>query len=724
MFQGLSKEGNHHHSYDNLAKAAKLGCRICIYLQMLRQKTGPDEPEEMKHPFTTYFFQAWGAEGNRAAYFLLEIQSDASWFHDELYSLSVQIRLHVSNPILSPQWWPQYLEGVNEDLQARSWNVREELFDARLIPESTGDPKVMELGFEWLETCQNFHTQCEAIDETRQQGYFPSRLLDVGTPECGTVRLVRMDVEPPVMGSQYATLSHCWGQHVPFIRLTADNMTSLMTVIPPESLPRSFMDAIITCRRLRIRFLWIDSLCILQSGPGSEEDWQYHVREMHVIYANCVLDIVIAHASNPDEGAFVTRNPAFIRTAQVYAPVEMDLHEPQACVNRARQYEGEGGNTEMVDIASALDDVPLKRDDGTKPGHQPECCLVTIFIPKFDWSSSLFDQPLWKRGWVFQERLMTPRMLVFGNDRIYWQCYECMVNEYLPHGLPGSGDIYDEHSRTPFTLPKPVLRLKQPSTLTDKELSYLHCEWYSLVDYYSITELTYPVKDKLAALAAVAGRFGRIFPGKYFAGLFEIDLPLGLLWEQPYHHSIADAHWKIIERSLVITFDHDRGTEYRAPTWSWASVDGGTAFWTPRYAHKNHIFQVSSRMLATLDKVSIELKDSENPYGQVVSGELVISGTLIPLIHTGLEIYMDHAGVDVPQEREHSLFALCILEEMRYGDDDKYRIEAKSSMLYGIVLSQIGSNLYHRKGYFESNGPSNSTRFPIETYAKKTIRIV
>jgi hypothetical protein len=723
MFQKPSKEGNHHHSYDNLAKAAKSGCRICIYLQMLRQKTGPDELEEMKHPFTTYFFQAWRAEGNLAAYFLLEIQSDASWIRDELYSASVQIRLHVSNPVLSPQWWPQYLAGVNQDLQARSWKVRDDLFDTRLIPESTGDPKVMELGLKWLGTCQNFHTQCEAIDETRQQGYFPSRLLDVGTPECGTVRLIRTDVEPPVKGSRYATLSHCWGQHVPFIRLTADSMASLMTLIPPESLPRSFKDAMITCWRLRIRFLWIDSLCILQSGPGSEEDWQYHVREMHVIYANCVLDIVIAHASNPDEGAFVTRNPAFIRTAQVYAPVKMDLHEPQACVNRARQYQGEGGNTEMVDIASVLDDVHLNRDDGTKTGHQPECCLVTIFIPEFDWSSSLFDQPLWKRGWVFQERLMAPRMLVFGNDRIYWQCYERMVNEYLPHGIPGSGDIYDEYPRTPFTLPKLVLRLKPPSTLTDEEFSYLHCEWYSLVDYYSITQLTYPAKDKLAALAAVAGRFGRIFPGKYCAGLFEIDLPLGLLWEQPSYHSTADAHWKIIERSLVITFDRDRGAECGAPTWSWASVDGRTAFWTSRYAHENHIFQVSSRMLATLDEVSIELKDFENPYGQVVSGELVISGTLIPLIHTDQEISLDYADVDVPQEREPRLFALCILEQIR-GDDDKDRTEAKSSVLEGVVLSQCGENSYQRKGYFVSDGPLNSTRFLTETYAKKTIRIV
>jgi hypothetical protein len=719
MFQKPSKEGNHHHSYDNLARAAKSGCKICIYLQMLRQKTEPDEIEETKHPFTTYFFKAWGAEGDQTAHFELEIHSTASWIRKQVSTSCVDIGLHVSKPALSPQWWPQYLEEVNQDLQARSWNVRENLFDARHIPESTGDPKVMKLGLEWLETCQSFHTQCEAIDETRRQGYYPSRLLNVGTSECETVRLMRTDLEPPVKGSRYATLSHCWGQHVPFIRLTAENKTSLMTEIPPERLPRSFMDAVITCRHLRIRFLWIDSLCILQSGPGAEEDWQYHVGEMHVIYANCVLDIVIAHAENPEVGAFVKRNPAFIRTAHVYAPVQMGFHEPQVYVDRDREREAEGDNTGKVNSVFSSGDIPRKHDDATQSDDRPEYCLVTIFAPDCDWSSSLSNQPLWKRGWVFQERLMSPRMLVFGNDRIYWQCHLRMVNEYLPHGMPGSGDIYDEYARTPFTLPEAVLRLNPPSILTDEESSYLHREWYLLVDYYSMTELTYPAKDKLAAIAAIAGRFGRILPGNYCAGLFEIDLPLGLLWEQCYRRGTADAHWKMIERSLEITFDSDRDEECEAPTWSWASVDGRTAFSAPMWAHEGYLFQASCYTLATLDEASVELKDSENPYGQVTSGELVLTGSLIPLIYN---VYQGR--VDLPQEKEQELLALCIMEEMRYSDDDKDCTGPTFSVLHGIVLSQIGSNLYHRRGFFRSDGPSNSTRFPIETYDKERIRIV
>jgi hypothetical protein len=718
MFQDLSKKGTHHHSYDNLAKAAKSGCKICIYFQMFRLKTGPEETEEMSHPFTTYFWKAWGADSNSAANFELTIQSAASWFNNQVSMRSGILRQHVSGPAPSPQWLPQFLEWVSRDLQTVPWNVREDGFDSRPIPESTGDPKVMELGLEWLETCINNHARCEAIDETRQPGYYPSRLLDVGTLECDKMRLVQTDVEHPTKGSRYATLSHCWGQHVSFLRLTADNITSLSTEIPPESLPRSFADAIVACRRLHIRYLWIDSLCILQSGPGSEEDWQNHVRDMHVIYANCVLDLVIAHAANPEEGAFVTRNPLFIRTAHVYAPAKMGLHKPQAYVDRAMEHRSDGSDKRIVGPGSFLDDAHTQLDRANLLRDHTEHCLVTIFVPQYDWSTSLTDQPLWKRGWVYQERLMTPRMLVFGNDRIYWQCHERMENEYLPHGLPGSGEPYDEGVKTPFTLTESVLRSKPPSTLTDEELCKLHLEWYKIVDNYSMTELTYPEKDKLAAIAAVAARFDRVIPGRYCAGLFEADLLNGLLWVLSGDviadgDIIADPHWDMIERSLVIQTDIERGAGYRAPTWSWASVDEKTTFCAVDWACNGDRFCSSWYTLATVNEVSIGLQDPGNPYGQVTSAELVITGILIPLI-----------DIRLGQDEEQGLFALLIKEEMRCDDDDKDGTGPTYSWLYGIVLSNIGGNTYQRKGHFTSTSGFTNSRFQVESYEEKTIRII
>jgi hypothetical protein len=50
--------------------------------------------------------------------------------------------------------------------------------------------------------------------------------------------------------------------------------------------------------------------------------------------------------------------------------------------------------------------------------------------------------------------------------------------------------------------------------------------WHDLVKAYSKTDLTYPTKDKLAAIAAIARNFGRLLPDLYVASLFLSPSPL------------------------------------------------------------------------------------------------------------------------------------------------------------------------------------------------------
>ncbi|KAH6676640.1 hypothetical protein B0J14DRAFT_477278, partial [Halenospora varia] len=77
------------------------------------------------------------------------------------------------------------------------------------------------------------------------------------------------------------------------------------------TLPSSFHDGISGCRRLHIKYLWIDSLCIFQSVDGSDKDWLHHATEMELIYMNCALNLTIVHASSSHDGTFVERNPDF-----------------------------------------------------------------------------------------------------------------------------------------------------------------------------------------------------------------------------------------------------------------------------------------------------------------------------------------------------------------------------------------------------------------------------
>lgn len=81
------------------------------------------------------------------------------------------------------------------------------------------------------------------------------------------------------MAAQYIAPSHCWGGSISPI-LTTGTLKQFQEFLPFDDLPANFRDAIIITRKLGIRYLWIDSLCILQNpNPGSEDhdskrDWQ------------------------------------------------------------------------------------------------------------------------------------------------------------------------------------------------------------------------------------------------------------------------------------------------------------------------------------------------------------------------------------------------------------------------------------------------------------------
>ena len=77
-----------------------------------------------------------------------------------------------------------------------------------------------------------------------------------------------------------------------------------------------------------------------------------------------------------------------------------------------KYHESDADETSIEDEAGhAVDTVDVR--------NETETCLVTIFADYYDYSSFVTRQALWKRGWVFQERLVAPRMLMFGSYRIY-----------------------------------------------------------------------------------------------------------------------------------------------------------------------------------------------------------------------------------------------------------------------------------------------------------------
>lgn len=121
----------------------------------------------------------------------------------------------------------------------------------------TGSKKILDIAKQWLGECQQQHPKCHS-----SASWYPSRLLDItgsGLPDAITLVDTR---ETPVSG-YYLTLSHRWSS-TPHLVLTEGTIDELRKGFLLERLQQAFQDAVAVTRHLGVRYLWIDSLCIIQ----------------------------------------------------------------------------------------------------------------------------------------------------------------------------------------------------------------------------------------------------------------------------------------------------------------------------------------------------------------------------------------------------------------------------------------------------------------------------
>ncbi|KAF5585282.1 trichothecene 3-o-acetyltransferase [Fusarium pseudocircinatum] len=214
------------------------------------------------------------------------------------------------------------------------------------------------------------------------------------------------------------------------------------------------------------------------------------------------------------------------------------------------------------------------------------CAIFTS--ADFSWARS--DLPLSYRAWVFQERLLSPRTLHFGSDRISWECDRSRnLTEYLPDGV---GDDrwngFDCSAQNAFSV---------------HERGDLSTWYYDLVFPYTNRKLSHPDQDKLVAFAAVARRCIPWFGSDYCAGIFRSTMPQGLLWGMSPFGRLG------------------RSSVYRAPSWSWASLDCRVRF--------NILDDGEGTVLADIADVAVELVDPNNRFGQLKSASLILTGPLV-----------------------------------------------------------------------------------------------
>lgn len=211
------------------------------------------------------------------------------------------------------------------------------------------------------------------------------------------------------------------------------------------------------------------------------------------------------------------------------------------------------------------------------------------------------ESPVFKRGWVLQERLLSPRVLYFGRYRMYWECNKhCRYGNFLQpwscfskigHQGLAKPQFAKSINLKGFRLWHSLVAIKGEKRRNLQKED--HRLWYSLIEDYTNRSLTV-ASDKLPALSGIASLLWGPDSDNYVASLGKDDIHAGLAWYVPSTHRAKASQ-------------QENNTNWIAPTWSWASQRRPVVFDVA-------ISASSSRIRPRLLAVDVKLAGS-NPFG-------------------------------------------------------------------------------------------------------------
>ncbi|KAF2240899.1 HET-domain-containing protein [Trematosphaeria pertusa] len=343
--------------------------------------------------------------------------------------------------------------------------------------------------------------------------FCPKRLVEVAS-ENSPARL-RDEWELPTefrASPEYLCLSYCWGGDQAFKLRKGKVMDTYREALPYDHLPQTLKDALTATKSLGYRYIWIDSLCIIQDD---EQDKVEQLPLMPAIYEGATVTIVAARASSCREGFLQPLKPSFVY--------------PNG----------------------------------------------TFFLPY---------HPVDSRAWILQEEVLSPRLIVYGSTALWWSC---PCERKVPYRFAGKDNWPLWEDPPAFVNP--------------------FYDWAKIIEIYSRRQLTMP-DDKLVAVAGLAAAYARSADNiseklEYLAGIWRHTLPYGLLWRVDDHR-------------------HPRPVMYRAPTWSWASVNGEINYQTIPREKPDSVSQ------AKVLQCTVEPRSADFRYGAIASGTLKFDGVI------------------------------------------------------------------------------------------------
>ena len=198
--------------------------------------------------------------------------------------------------------------------------------------------EAFELIRSWIDDCLLHHDACKTTVSGDVIGEnimprLPKRVLDIGdAPYSPFVKLV----ETHGRSGRYVGLSHCWGSITKQpLKTTKDSIKDHLNGIAFKMLPKTFQDAVTVTRTIGIRYLWIDSLCILQDD---KKDWLQESAQMGSICERGYLTIAASDAIDSTEGCFISRRPDLL-TVEIPYYSDVEDTEGSICISALPPHE-------------------------------------------------------------------------------------------------------------------------------------------------------------------------------------------------------------------------------------------------------------------------------------------------------------------------------------------------------------------------------------------------
>ncbi|KAE9368864.1 hypothetical protein N431DRAFT_494223 [Stipitochalara longipes BDJ] len=318
------------------------------------------------------------------------------------------------------------------------------------------------LASHWLKDCLSNHNMC--LSEVKERFVAPTRVINVGSS----------DAIP------FLHTSNSNGSIQPLKANTA-NRAAYQSEVPWDAIPRLFQDAIVITRSMGYRYLWIDSLCIVQDSP---DDWNREITRMGSIYKYCAFMISADSCGDSSESIF-----------------------SKSLVGTSAEGIQQGCHSSQNNLRGTLTPCSTKREHDRHGGGT-----------------------LQSRAWVLQEEVLSPRTLRWSDNEVMWRCRSNSRSEEEPVVWPFMmhGDSMPYNWWKLLCLSKKSLKTIMDS-LPNRRLPNSLLIWYATVEDFGCREITFKT-DTLPAISGIAREIARHTGYHYYAGIWKEDFHNGLLW--------------------------------------------------------------------------------------------------------------------------------------------------------------------------------------------------